>query len=321
LNLMNVGYLITDKVYDLVHEGVFYDTEFEAVVTPDAPYSVRTVPSFEANAVDVLYTPPDGCAGPQCAPSVTLTYGDGSTETLPAAQSSTALDNFQLARLPMSSARTPQAIQLNSSAPVYVRAISLVDTRTGDFAQATLGTWQRTLSSDIKLYRNLDTLPRAFVVQNVKMMPDNDIGTEGSLAVMRDSAFDPAATVVLYGDSAPDVGANRLSEATFAPTDADNSASAVITAYSAERVAVHVASSAEGFLVLTDAYYPGWGVTVNGAAAELRRADAMFRAAQIPAGASDVVFQYQPTWWPWAGVVGALAWLGAIGVLIVVWRR
>jgi membrane protein YfhO len=269
------------------------------------------VPSFEANAIDLLYTPPDGCDGPQCAPAVTLTYADGSTETLPSAQSSAALDNFQQVRLLMSSARTPLTIQLDTSAPVRVRAISLVDTRTGDFAQATLGSWQRTLSSDIKLYRNLDTLPRAFVVQNVKMMPDNDIGTEGSLAVMRDSSFDPAAMVVLYGDSAPHVGANGP----FAP------ASATITAYSAERVAVHVESPAEGFLVLTDAYYPGWRVTVNGAAAELRRADAMFRAVQIPAGASDVVFQYQPAWWPWAGLVGALAWLGAIGVLAVVRRR
>jgi hypothetical protein len=28
LNLTNTRYLITDKVYDLVHEGVFYDTTF-----------------------------------------------------------------------------------------------------------------------------------------------------------------------------------------------------------------------------------------------------------------------------------------------------
>jgi len=37
-----------------------------------------------------------------------------------------------------------------------------------------------------------------------------------------------------------------------------------ITVYSAERVVVEVDAGSEGYLVLTDAHYPGWQATLDG---------------------------------------------------------
>ncbi|MBK8027779.1 MAG: hypothetical protein IPK19_41965 [Chloroflexi bacterium] len=64
LRLTDTRYLLTDKVYDLVREGVFYDTALP--MAGAAIYPNRT--GFPASAVEVLYA----CTGDPCAaPEVT----------------------------------------------------------------------------------------------------------------------------------------------------------------------------------------------------------------------------------------------------------
>ncbi|MBZ0275461.1 MAG: YfhO family protein, partial [Anaerolineae bacterium] len=75
------------------------------------------------------------------------------------------------------------------------------------------------------------------------------------------------------------------------------------------------------FLVLTDAYYPGWTATVNGQPAQVEKADGMFRAVAVPAGVSTVVFEYHPGWWPGILIAGGAAWLLVLVALVVLRRR
>lgn len=49
-----------------------------------------------------------------------------------------------------------------------------------------------------------------------------------------------------------------------------------------------------GYLVLSDAYYSGWRVTVNGAETELLRANWLFRGVALSAGRQRVEFRYRP---------------------------
>lgn len=51
---------------------------------------------------------------------------------------------------------------------------------------------------------------------------------------------------------------------------------------------------AAGWVVLADAWFPGWEATVNGAAADVRIANGVFRAVQVPAGGVEVRFRYRP---------------------------
>ena len=91
-----------------------------------------------------------------------------------------------------------------------------------------------------------------------------------------------------------------------------------IEEYTDTRVALTVETDAPGYLVLTDAYYPGWVATVNGSETPIQRADVMFRAVSIPAGTSAVVFEYRPSWLTPALMVGGVAWLVAlIGVILL----
>jgi uncharacterized membrane protein YfhO len=51
---------------------------------------------------------------------------------------------------------------------------------------------------------------------------------------------------------------------------------------------------AAGYLVLGDAWYPGWEVTVDGATADPVRAWGFLRAVRIGAGRHEVVWSYRP---------------------------
>jgi uncharacterized membrane protein YfhO len=84
---------------------------------------------------------------------------------------------------------------------------------------------------------------------------------------------------------------------------------AAFTEFTPTRVSVSVRADAPSFLMLTDAYYPGWTAAVNGTPTEVRRADVMFRAVPIPEGESEVVFEYRPVWLPSTFIIGGLGWL------------
>jgi hypothetical protein len=285
---MGVRYLITDKVYDLNHEGIFYDTTFP-VTTSGAVYA--NPQGFTADAVDVLCNP---CGDLRLnAGAKTLTRDN---DDIAQAGAYTRLRFRFAGSVPL------EAVEVLSSEPFSVRAITLVDTRTGSFQQLAPAPWERVVSSDVKIYENGDTLPRAFVVPAAHYVSDDDAGTEAALNFLRDPAFDAAQTVIISGQ-----GNELAGEAADEPK-----AGALITEYANTRVTLQVDAPAPGYLVLTDAYYPGWTVTVNGEPALMLRADVMFRAVQVPQGESTVVFEYRSFWLPLAPLAGGAAWLIAL---------
>jgi uncharacterized membrane protein YfhO len=60
------------------------------------------------------------------------------------------------------------------------------------------------------------------------------------------------------------------------------------------RVVVEVEAAAEGMLVLTDLYYPGWSAEVNGEKRKILRVDGLVRGVFVDKGASLVEFTYLP---------------------------
>jgi len=68
-----------------------------------------------------------------------------------------------------------------------------------------------------------------------------------------------------------------------------------------------------GVLFLSDTYYPGWNVYVNGKESTIIRAFGDLRAVEIGAGQSDVVFKYRPK----SFFVGLAICLGSMILLII----
>ena len=145
------------------------------------------------------------------------------------------------------------------------------------------------------IYLNQDALPRVLFVGQAVVAPDRDAAWS---AIQADD-FDPTTTVILEEGQ---------------PLNTNPSSSLAILRYDLETVAVAVETDQPGYLVLPDAYYPGWQAAVDGQTAPLRRANYAFRAVFVPAGQHTVEFSFKPVIWR----VG-LAISGLTLLLLVIW--
>jgi hypothetical protein len=65
---------------------------------------------------------------------------------------------------------------------------------------------------------------------------------------------------------------------------------AEVVSYEPNRIVVNVESDGDGFLVLTDSFYPTWRVEVDGVSSEILRANYNFRGVVVSAGSKEVIF-------------------------------
>lgn len=125
-------------------------------------------------------------------------------------------------------------------------------------------------------WRPVDAPPRAIVVGRAERAASADAALERLL----DPAFDPRGSVILE-EAGPAEGEPGSSPARFL-IDGGN------------RVEIGTESAAPGWLVLSDAYDRFWRCTVDGNEAPILRANYLFRAVRLPAGAHRVEFTYRP---------------------------
>jgi uncharacterized membrane protein YfhO len=69
---------------------------------------------------------------------------------------------------------------------------------------------------------------------------------------------------------------------------------AEITSYSADRVDLQAKTQNGAYLFLSDTFFPGWQVYINGKSGEILRADSVFRAVEIPPGDTHIEMIYLP---------------------------
>jgi hypothetical protein len=153
-------------------------------------------------------------------------------------------------------------------------------------------------SGDVKIYENLTAPGPARIAQEARVAPDD----EAALDMLRDPGFDPDRSVVLAGDEELVAGAGG--------------GEVEVIGYAPERIELRAHLDAPGYLVLADAYYPGWTARVDGREVPIQRADVYFRALALGEGEHDVTFEFRPAS-VYAGLAaGLLAWLvwAALGV-------
>ncbi len=156
LNMMGVRYLILDKTHDLFIEDVAYDTGLPQ--TGAATYA--NPQQFEATEIRVLThcLAETACAAPALS---------ADSQPLDRLSSPTA---EQPARFAFTAPHIPAEITVEAPENTVITAVTLVDTRTGDFQQLAPTPFTRILSSDIKLYIN-DQAARARLVNSQDGQP------------------------------------------------------------------------------------------------------------------------------------------------------
>jgi hypothetical protein len=170
-------------------------------------------------------------------------------------------------------------------------------------------------AASVNVFENQSRIARAFIVHDV-----HSVGGQGAAlsylqslghtladGTTRMDQFDPRRQAVVEmpagSGPAPTRGASGQNQAPRA---------AHIVSYTSQRVVVDVPAGAPGLLVLTDAYYPGWGATVNGHPAPILATDVAFRGVPVGSAASRIVFAYRS---PGGDFGWGLPLLGLLGLV------
>jgi hypothetical protein len=154
-----------------------------------------------------------------------------------------------------------------------------------------------------KLYRNRNALPRAYLVYNIDVIPDD----QAVLELLVSGAFDFRRTAIVQKEL-PTNQAVALASPHPAVLPQNH---VEIREFDFNTVGLYADTEAAGMLVMSDVYAPGWEVYVDGRRQDLYRANYAFRGVFVPAGQHVVVFQYEP----WGVRLGA--WLSALGAVVI----
>jgi ribonuclease BN (tRNA processing enzyme) len=156
----------------------------------------------------------------------------------------------------------------------------------------------------VALYESAPSGSRAIVVAAAVFEPDAD----AQIRRLFDPALDPSRTVIV----------DRETVAPSGRPGAPLPPEASVVEESTTQVVVEASAPEDAYLVLLDAYHPGWRVEVDGERAPLLRADGMFRAVRIAPGRHRIRFSFLPR----SLVLGAaVSLLTALGLVSFVWIR
>jgi hypothetical protein len=151
-------------------------------------------------------------------------------------------------------------------------------------------------NGEYKIYLNKDLLPRALVI--------NDLSFPSKPIVPALKGFPSELRLSRFVEKNPQTKNRQAKILNYQPT----------------KVTVGAKSDREGYLLLTDAFYPGWEATVNGKSTKIYLSDFAFRAVKIPRGESVVKFQFQPRSYQYGLIISLIAtllWLTAFSLCLI----
>ena len=153
---------------------------------------------------------------------------------------------------------------------------------------------------DPLVYENRKAVPRAFITYRALEAPP-----EGELLrLLARRRFDPRDASYIEG---PEIGSG--------PPGYRPGHGVTLERDEPTRIEISAELEADGLLVLSDSYYPGWQASVDGEPAEIFATNHLFRGVRVPAGSHQIVFHYSPTWLPMSGAAVGIAIAGLAALL------
>jgi hypothetical protein len=157
----------------------------------------------------------------------------------------------------------------------------------------------------LNVYENRRALPRAFFAGQIQPTASH----EDAWNAIHAPDFDPATTAAVEGASAltlsSALSAGDVTEVTSAPN----------------RLTLKVNADGPAFLVVSQLWYPGWQVTVDGQARGAPvRTNYLFQGVPVEGGSHTVELRFtSPPWllgWVLAGVAGAILLMSWLAVAL-----
>jgi hypothetical protein len=155
----------------------------------------------------------------------------------------------------------------------------------------------------IDVYMNTNALPMALIVHEAIIVDDH---TAAWMALFE--GFDPTQAVILEQNQAT----NQPEIKPLGEKQGDDRIEFV--KYTPNEIVLNVNISDNGWLVLSEVYYPGWRAEVNDTPTEVLRANYTFRAIVLAPGEHVVTMYFSPWTWRVGATLSAITW-----GIIVVW--
>jgi len=140
--------------------------------------------------------------------------------------------------------------------------------------------------SEIKIYKNLQAFPRIFFVTKYEFAdsPEDALNKVG-----RCSREDFRKKVIL--ESIP----SKKMDGVYNNNETENLISDIkILSYSKDMIKLEVSSNSDGFIVISDNYYPGWIASIDGEKTEILKANYIMRSIAVRSGKHTVTFEFKP---------------------------
>jgi len=156
------------------------------------------------------------------------------------------------------------------------------------------------------LHRLQKYLPRAWVVHQAEVVQGDQ-----ALPLLAAEDFDPLQTVLL--EEEPGVTLSGGNDPGDSPV--------TLLEYQPSRLTLDVDAAEDGFLVLSEIYYPGWRARVDGSEAKIHRVDYSLRGVEVEAGSSRVELYFDPITLKIGAVLSATTLLGTLALAARGWTR
>jgi hypothetical protein len=337
LRLASVKWIITDKVFDVWVDGVYYDLQFgttlgrnnnnSAIGELNNPFAATAIglighidtanlPSGTQIGTLALYASDNPDEKPITVIPLLIDSIYHNSITIFGTENSKELGSFTpdhpdiveyhtLIRLD-----TPALIQRIEIAPVAkfagtftVRGLALIDERMPAFNTLTLtenNAISTIQSGDTKIYEMADTRPRAYLDCNPVVVKSEEDAWRVLPQIVRDNSnviVDPAPPTPMPCGSDP--GAVKFEQ------------------YEAENIRLMTESRFAAYLILSDTWYPGWEAWVDGQPTAIKKANGLFRAIWLPKGNHTVEFKYRNRGFETGALITLAALMVSLGWLLI----
>jgi Bacterial membrane protein YfhO len=177
-------------------------------------------------------------------------------------------------------------------------------------------------TKDYQIYRNLSEYPRAWVVRSARAItPVVGLSREPRADAMLEMIY--AADPVWHDETRNAFDARKVAwiesaelvelQAFLTGDDTNHAEHVNVTYPSPQTAALEVTLQTPGLVVLADAFYPGWELTVDGQPAPIHRVNFMMRGAAVPSGKHRLEYRFAPLSFRVGCVVSVL---GAVALLV-----
>jgi len=138
-----------------------------------------------------------------------------------------------------------------------------------------------TREGEVKLYENLNVFPKAFFVSKTYSAKNKEdsISTVFNLQAKNELS----TTAVVEDFKGKDVGLIWDTGETLP----------VVLEYADNRIVIKTNNQNDGFMVLTESFYPSWHAKIDGVETKILRTDFIFRGVVVPRGEHIIVFYNQ----------------------------